>query len=521
LQEIDGERFIVELRENFIPTAFSWYLLKTLRFDLLKNKNASILMVVGVAVLVSCTGTWIWSEVNKKAIDDCCGRATNFQYKGQLRRALKELDKLPALGVDAALYHEYRGSMQHWWGYLHQADREYKKSLKTKPENSVVWSNEADLLYRLDDVDGSLQACNLALKYNPRESVALSNRAQIWLRKKEYQRALEDASNALVNLTGKDWSTASLKKSVLVERADAYRHLGKAEESEHDLSDIRRNAICTHKAQDSTIAFEKAFSRKNVRANFILCSNLPEVNAAALTDFFERFLIYIDRNVCPVKADPKFHIFIFDSRSQYDSFLKVTGENRSLYGHYSYNDNALYTSVDAGAGTFAHELMHKVIEDLPFIDAWAQEGVPTIFEKFYGYPFGDSYKLTLGLQNPWRIKELGKSLTGISLPEIIAQQNPAFSESEARLAAIFLFKSAKLRKYLELCANGHVGDYPTVFESAFDKTAVQMQPEWKQYLAKIDSERADIDTLPTSFIFSDKKHFDDFVSLHKSQLSPE
>jgi hypothetical protein len=74
---------------------------------------------------------------------------------------------------------------------------------------------------------------------------------------------------------------------------------------------------------------------------------------------------------------------------------------------------------------------------------------------------------------------------------------------------------------LELCANGHVGDYPTVFESAFDKTAVQMQPEWKQYLAKIDSERADIDTLPTSFIFSDKKHFDDFVSLHKSQLSPE
>jgi hypothetical protein len=47
-----------------------------------------------------------------------------------------------------------------------------------------------------------------------------------------------------------------------------------------------------------------------------------------------------------------------------------------------------------------------------------------------------------------------------------------------------------------------VSTFPTVFESAFDKTSVQMQPEWKQYLAKIDSERADIDTLPTSFIFS-------------------
>jgi Tfp pilus assembly protein PilF len=494
--------------------------LKSLRFDFLKNKNARILIGVSIAIVVLCAASWLWSESNKRAIKDCYMRAANFQQKGQLRKALKELDKLPALGADAAEYHAYRGSIQHFWGYLPEARSEYKKSLKANPENSAVWSNEADLLYRLGDVGGSLQACDKALKYNPAESFALSNRAQIWLHEKQYPQAIDDTSKALVNLKGKDWSSLSFRKAVLANRANAYRHLGKELESERDLDDARAIVKPAHKKQDFAFALEKTFARKTNRANFILCSNLPEASQTALTEFFDRFFIYIDRNICPVKADSKFHIFIFDSSSEYQSFLKAHGENRCLRGHYYSAENALYSSADSGEGTLGHELMHKVIDDLPFIDEWAVEGVPTIFEKFYGYPCDDNYKLTLGIQNPWRIKELGKSLTGISLPQILAQQNPSFSESEARLAAVFLFKSGKLRKYLELCKNGHVGDYPTVFESAFDKMAVEMQPEWNDYLAKIDRERADIDTLPTSFIFKDKQDFDDFVNLHKSQLCP-
>jgi hypothetical protein len=59
-------------------------------------------------------------------------------------------------------------------------------------------------------------------------------------------------------------------------------------------------------------------------------------------------------------------------------------------GVFLYKYNLFATYEDSGLGTFAHEIMHPLVErNLKDRPEWAIEGIPTFFEKFYGYWRGD------------------------------------------------------------------------------------------------------------------------------------
>ena len=64
-----------------------------------------------------------------------------------------------------------------------------------------------------------------------------------------------------------------------------------------------------------------------------------------------------------------------------------------------------------------HPLVERNLRDRP---AWAIEGIPTFFEKFYGYWRDDELVVNWGFQNPWRIKKLGANLAQLDLQGILA-----------------------------------------------------------------------------------------------------
>src|SRR5262249_4571125 len=91
---------------------------------------------------------------------------------------------------------------------------------------------------------------------------------------------------------------------------------------------------------------------------------------------------------------------------------------------------------DSGLGTFAHEIMHPLVErNLRDRPPWAIEGIPSFFEKFYGYWRDGELVVNWGFQNPWRIKELGANLARLDLPTILAATAGGEKESEQRLVS--------------------------------------------------------------------------------------
>jgi tetratricopeptide (TPR) repeat protein len=408
---------------------------------------------------------------------------------------------------DKATFFFLRGEGEHLRGSLLAAHSDYVRSFNLDRRNDFLLASMADIDFRFDHLQDALSECDEALRLNPKNALALNNRAQVWLRKKEYQHVFDDASNALANM---DKLTDPLRQQSLLLRASANRHFGRAVQSDNDVKAARACAPINHAKVKDARELESKFSRKFVEPGFVLCTDSSEEDSNKQIQFITRFMRYVDTSLCHFQPDEEFHIFVFGDREQYHQFLRSIKDTRFLPGNYDGDYDAIFTYAQSGVGTFAKTLMHKFVEELPFADPWSKEGIPALFEKLYGYEDGDSLHLVVAGQNSWRIRALGGRLTRLSLAEVISNLYPVLSESEERLAAAFLCRQGKLRSYLQLCQTGPTGEYDTTFESVFGRSGVQLSPEWKSYLSLIVDRRDEIEKLPVTTIFHDKDSFENF-----------
>ena len=182
-------------------------------------------------------------------------------------------------------------------------------------------------------------------------------------------------------------------------------------------------------------------------------------------------------------------------------------------GLFLYKYNLFATYEDSGLGTFAHEIMHPLVErNLKDRPAWAIEGIPTFFEKFYGYWRGDELTVRWGFQNPWRIKQLGPNLTRLDLQRILAAPSAGESESEQRLVSIFLWEQGKFKEFLNFVKAGEKHGYESYFEAAMGMPIGRVSPLWQDYLNRIAARRSEILGLPLSNLLSNEAAFHEFAA---------
>jgi hypothetical protein len=173
-------------------------------------------------------------------------------------------------------------------------------------------------------------------------------------------------------------------------------------------------------------------------------------------------------------------VFICQDEGKFVQFMHrdLEIQDPSDFGIYIFSRKLLATYEDSGLGTFAHEALHPLVEEnLPHRPPWAIEGVPTFFEKFYGYWNGGQLVLYWGFQNPWRIRELGPELTQLDLRRIVSENGrPEQNESKLRMAVMFLWEQGRLRRFLRLVAANNRLGYPTYFEAAMGMSMDKITP---------------------------------------------
>ena len=245
-------------------------------------------------------------------------------------------------------------------------------------------------------------------------------------------------------------------------------------------------------------------------------------NSAAVDElprFADGFVRVVHRQFFKADYEYPIKVLVLQDREKFQAFMQreYKMETPPGFGVFIHELNLFATYESSGLGTFAHEIMHPLVEaNLPLHPVWATEGIPSFFEKFYGYWKGDELVIELGFQNPWRIQALGADLPNLDLKQILAYKDTQgrFRESEQRMVAMFMWKHKKFKPMLKLIENGVPPEgYQTWFEAAMEMKVDEVLPLWQAYLKEVAATRQ-VFLLPLSTVLPDEESYKKFVEQH-------
>lgn len=247
-----------------------------------------------------------------------------------------------------------------------------------------------------------------------------------------------------------------------------------------------------------------------------------------ITRFADGFVKLVNRDFFKADFDYPIRVLVFEDREQFKQFLvqQLHIADPPNFGVYVYRYKFFATYEDSGLGTFAHEILHPLVErNLKDRPQWAMEGIPTFFEKFYGYWQGGELTAYWGYQNPWRIQQLGDNLTKLDLQKVIADpkeieasSSVERSESSWRMVSVFLWQQGRFKRFLHLIATQDKASYPTYFEAAMEMPVEKIIPLWQDYLNNVATQRMKILRLPSSSVFDDEATLTNFVKVNDISL---
>jgi len=280
----------------------------------------------------------------------------------------------------------------------------------------------------------------------------------------------------------------------------------------------------TARPEDFTRQFP--FHKRTEYFDFYYLRESPKI--PEITRFADGFVRLVNRDFFKADFGYPIRVLVFEDRNQFKHFLveQLHVADPPNFGIYVFQYKFFATYEDSGLGTFAHEILHPLVErNLKDRPGWAMEGIPTFFEKFYGYWTNNELVTYWGYQNPWRIQQLGNNLAHLDLKEVIADPKETGassaverSESSWRMASVFLWQQGQFKRFLSLIAARDRAGYPTYFEAAMDMRMEKILPLWQDYLNDVAAHRAHVLQLPTSKILDDHAAFEGFVSANGISL---
>ena len=233
--------------------------------------------------------------------------------------------------------------------------------------------------------------------------------------------------------------------------------------------------------------------------------------------FSNGFIKIVNRDFFAADFDYPVRVCVLEDRDRFKAFVlrDLHIQDPPAFGIYLYSAKMFATYETSGLGTFAHEILHPLVaRNLAHRPSWTDEGIPTFFEKFYGYWKGDELVLLWGFQNPWRIEALGTNLTQLNLEQIISDRSPSADESKLRMVSLFLWEQGKFRRFLKMIAANDKRGYPSYFEGAMEMPLERVIPLWQNYLHDVERRRTAILSLPVSTVFNSEAEFRRFTEIH-------
>jgi hypothetical protein len=236
--------------------------------------------------------------------------------------------------------------------------------------------------------------------------------------------------------------------------------------------------------------------------------------------FADGFVRVVHRQFFKSDFEYPIKLVTIEDRERFQAFL-VKDMNISdppYFGIYFHELRMFITYEDSGLGTFAHEILHPLVtSNLPLHPVWATEGIPTFFEKFYGYWEGEELVLKLGFHNPWRLQAMGEELPRLDLKQILNYKDTQgrFRESEQRMVSMFLWDKGKFKTLLKLIEKGEPPPgYQTWFEATMEMEVDKVVPLWDAWLRDEVVPQRRFFRLPASTVLPDKAAYEAFMIQH-------
>ena len=240
--------------------------------------------------------------------------------------------------------------------------------------------------------------------------------------------------------------------------------------------------------------------------------------------FSDAFIKVLNRDFFKVEFDYPIRVLVLEDRTTFGAFLRRDLRINDPPGFgICVSDKLFVTYEDSGLGTFTHEIMHPLVEtNLKNRPLWALEGIPTFFEKFYGYWKGDDLVLKWGYHNPWRIQRLGTNLMRLNLRDILSTRDSVgpYAESDLRMVSVFLWEQGKFKRFLELIQKGQKDGFNSYFEAAMEMPLERIEPLWRTYLNDVSVREREIMRLPSSTVLKDELTFQRFARVYGVSVGP-
>lgn len=360
------------------------------------------------------------------------------------------------------------------------------------------------------------------LSVRANDVAALQSRAYCNTQLGKYQSAVDDLSRAIL--------VKGDNPDLWLMRAALWKRIGNDKKAKSDLAvgsriktflDSRLPVVSnpTGKVIGMNVSHKgHTFATNYETKHLVVFSDCNQRTTQALIEPLEGFLCFVDKTLCPIKGTYPLTAYLLEDQDAMGAFMKsvnVSSPARSLYGMYVPGMNAIFSYEHSGFGTLTHELMHKVLDgSIVGIDAWANEGIPTVFEKTYGYPTNSGWTFSYGYQNPWRLRALDGDWNSLQLSDIVknARMGSGDNESKERLVATFLNDSGYLPRYFELIRSGDKKGYDTYLEAAFSSPLEKLEPRFQRFLAIIRERWKDLLEIPSSQPFVNEAAYQKFVS---------
>lgn len=254
--------------------------------------------------------------------------------------------------------------------------------------------------------------------------------------------------------------------------------------------------------------------------NYLLFTDIDKNEALADLIYFNTFRSYFKKNFFDF-PDQLVNVYIFKNQGDYQFAQKC----ESQYGCYWIKEHLVISFKDSGPGTLGHELVHNFAFDgVKNMPDWFSEGLPTFFERLYGY-YDDSknLKLLLGFNNPWREQEFVSMLDShqIQKPTLLAvAQHKSIKDTE-RLLSLYLYQKGWLKSYAQkVAAASSVDNDARLIMETSGKTLADLESDWSSWLdgiiANVKSPTSTLNYVPVSFILQDKKSWDDWYNQNKN-----
>ena len=422
--------------------------------------------------------------------------------------------------------------------------------------NASIYLTRAQSKAATGELDAALDDCNKALAVSPGFYLAYAARARIFQKQNQFEKAIADAKKAL-EINKKKFPLAHLIE------AECFLALSKIGEAELELNlawqelgntpsgeaHYYRSQIAERKGNllaglperaaalqlgytdppSITVLGREVLSADKianslaaivVSERFICYSDLGQDKVERFSRLAEGFATYVSQNVCDLQGEYPAFLFILHDKGAEQHFLKDRMDfNLHVHGVFLTARNSVVTYEGAGVGTYLHEVMHKFLYNTKTHDFWADEGIPSFFEKSYGYLYKNNpdspqnlYLLT-GFADP--SNQLWNWLThkSFKLSQIVTSAKYADPNNEdaQRLVALFLNEQEKLKPFLDLTFKGARGKYKYFIEAVFNKPLAELDPMFESYLTKLHKNRAAISKLPEAAVFDTEAEFRKFV----------